>query len=70
MEALKNRNIPLAGIVINRMPNPPGPVETDNVKTIEKLSGIPVIGVIPELELPGADLSVVFTPTLQKLELS
>ncbi len=67
MEALKNRKIPIAGIIINRMPSSPGPIEADNVKTIERLSGIRVIGVIPELELTPKKLSSAFLPALDKL---
>jgi dethiobiotin synthetase len=65
IETLKNREIEIAGIIFNRMPAEPGPVEKDNVSIIEKISGIPVLGVIPEI--PGDDN---FIPNLKKEFLS
>ena len=53
IEALKNRNLEIAGIVINKMPRNPGVVEKDNVKTIERLAGIPVMAVIGDFEFHG-----------------
>lgn len=50
IEAMKKRNLKIAGIIINKMPLQPGIVEKDNVKTIEQISGIPVIAVITEFE--------------------
>lgn len=50
VEALKTRNIKIAGIVVNRMPDPPGIIEKDNIKTIEKLSGAPILAVIREIK--------------------
>lgn len=48
IEAMKKRNLKIAGIVINKMPVNPSIVEKDNVKTIEQMGGIPVIAVIRE----------------------
>ena len=48
IEAMKKRNLKIAGIIINRMPMKPGVVEKDNVKTIEQMSEVPVIAVISE----------------------
>ena len=50
IEAMKKRNLKIAGIVINKMPMNPGAVEKDNVKTIEQMGGIPVIAVIREFD--------------------
>ncbi len=43
LEALANRKIPVLGIFLN------GPNHSDNPKTIEQISGIPVIGHLPPL---------------------
>lgn len=50
VEALKTRSIKIAGIVVNRMPDPPGIIEEDNVKTVERLSGVPILAVIREIK--------------------
>ncbi len=50
IEAMKRRKLKIAGIVINKMPRNPGVVEIDNVRTIERLGGVPVIAVISEFE--------------------
>ena len=52
IEAMKKRNLKIAGIVINRMPRNPGIVEKDNIKAIERIGGVPVIAVISEFVLP------------------
>ncbi len=49
IDALERRKIPVAGIVVNRMPSNPGAVERDNVRTIGRRSGIPVLAVVAEL---------------------
>jgi dethiobiotin synthetase len=48
IEAMKNRNIAMAGFILNRVPPGPGIIEIDNRKIIEKLSGVPCIGTVPE----------------------
>jgi dethiobiotin synthetase len=50
IEAMKKRNLKIAGIIINKMPLNPGVVEKDNIKTIQQMSGIPVIAVINEFD--------------------
>lgn len=50
IEAMKKRNLNIAGIIINKMPLHPGVVEKDNVKTIEQMSGVPVIAVVNEFD--------------------
>jgi hypothetical protein len=54
---MKSRNLKIAGIVINRMPLNPGIVEKDNIKTIERIGGVPVIAVISEFEFTGGDIN-------------
>ncbi|MFA6568735.1 MAG: dethiobiotin synthase [Victivallales bacterium] len=53
IEAMKKRNLKIAGIVINRMPRNPGVVEKDNVRTIERLGGVPVMAAIREFDFLG-----------------
>ena len=48
INSLQQRKIDIAGIIFNKMPLNPGRVEKDNVKIIEKISKIPVLGVIGE----------------------
>ena len=50
VQTLQNNRIPLEGIIFNRVPENPGPVEKDNIRIISKLSGLPVLASIPELE--------------------
>jgi dethiobiotin synthetase len=57
IEAMKNRNLKIAGIVINRMPRNPGIVEKDNIKTIERIGGVPVIAAISEFDFTDGDIN-------------
>ena len=50
IEAMKKRKLKIAGIVINKIPVNPGIVEKDNIKTIERMGGVPVIAVIREFD--------------------
>ena len=43
-EALRQRNLPLLGILLNGEPHP------NNAATLEAISGIPVLGCLPPLE--------------------
>jgi dethiobiotin synthase len=51
VEVMKTRDIALAGIIINRMPQTPGIIEKDNVKTIERYANCPVLAVIEEMDI-------------------
>jgi len=44
LEALRNRSIPVLGLVLN------GPLHPDNPRTLEQLGGIPVLAQLPRLE--------------------
>jgi dethiobiotin synthase len=46
LEALRNRGIPVAGIVIGSWPNDPSEIELDNRRYFESL-GVPLLGAIP-----------------------
>ena len=49
LELLKKKKIPVFGIILNKYPVRPGLIEKDNVETIEKSGGAPVIGIIRNL---------------------
>lgn len=44
LEALRNRSIPVLGLVLN------GPLHPDNPRTLEQLGGVPVLAQLPRLE--------------------
>lgn len=63
LRALRDRNIPVAGFMVNRYPEHPDRVEQENPAIIETFSGIPCIGKILDspapldhyqLDLPGS----------------
>lgn len=47
VRALKQYDIPIAGIILNQLQVEEPLIETDNRRMIEKLTGVPVISVIP-----------------------
>lgn len=49
INALKQRKIAIAGIIFNKMPLKPGAVEKDNIRIIKKISKVPILGVIREM---------------------
>lgn len=49
VDALRRRGLPIAGIVINRYPQSPDETERKNPGELSKLTGLPVIGVVPEI---------------------
>ncbi len=48
INALKNYNIPIAGIIFNKFPKTPSIIEQDNIKIIEKLSDVPILAIIKD----------------------
>ncbi|MEV0390063.1 ATP-dependent dethiobiotin synthetase BioD [Nonomuraea sp. NPDC050643] len=48
LEALANRGLDLAGLVIGRWPEPPGPAERGSVADLEMLAARPLAGALPE----------------------
>ena len=46
ISVLKSANIEIAGIIVNKMPKNPTIIEKDNIRIIEKMSGIPIIAII------------------------
>jgi len=62
IEALKSRDIPITGFIVNRYPHQPDTVQIENPLMIEQYGGVPCIGVIKDdpdplnhyqLDLPG-----------------
>ncbi|MGO4887572.1 dethiobiotin synthase [Anaerobacillus sp. MEB173] len=48
--ALRQRGIPIAGIILNRVQKGDSIIEEDNQKVIEQLTNVPILGVIPYIE--------------------
>jgi dethiobiotin synthetase len=48
VEYLKSQQIPIKGLIINKVPSILNEMEKDNLAMMEKLTGIDVIGLIPE----------------------
>ena len=49
VEYARSHGLAIIGLLINRMPTVPTIMQQDNVRMIEKLTGAPVLGIIPEL---------------------
>ena len=47
--ALRNCGAKIAGIVFNGMPEQPDPIAEDNINTIARMSGVPILATIPRL---------------------
>lgn len=54
--ALRGRGLKVAGLVVNRMPGRPGKAERLNPGELEKLTGVPLLGVVPEMEVAVEEL--------------
>lgn len=48
VEALRHRGVPVLGLVIGRWPATPGLVERGNLTDLPLLTGVPLLGLIPE----------------------
>jgi dethiobiotin synthetase len=48
VEALRRRGVPILGLVIGRWPADPGPAELGNRRDLPELTGVPLLGLIPE----------------------
>jgi dethiobiotin synthetase len=51
--ACKDYGLRIAGIVVNSMPRIPDIVESNNPDALNKLTSVPVIGIIPKLRVPS-----------------
>jgi dethiobiotin synthase len=47
-EALQRRDVPILGLVIGSWPAAPGPAETSNLTELPRLTGVRLLGVIPD----------------------
>jgi dethiobiotin synthetase len=53
LQALRSRNIPVAGVVINRYPtDTPGLAEETNPRAIEKWGKVPILAIVPDTPIP------------------
>ncbi len=52
LSELRRRYVPVAGIAVNRMPESPGAVERDNLKSIARLGKTEILAVVPESPPP------------------
>jgi len=53
LQALRSRNIPIAGAVINRYPtDTPGLAEETNPRAIEKWGKVPILAIVPDTPIP------------------
>jgi len=50
IEALKERNIPIIGIILN------GSFHPDNPKTLEEISGIDIVAQLPQMEQVSSEV--------------
>jgi dethiobiotin synthetase len=48
VEALRHRGVPVLGLVIGRWPADPGPAEFGNLADLPRLTGVRLLGLIPE----------------------
>lgn len=51
VHACRDRGLTVAGLVVNRLPDRPNEAETTNPAELERLTGIPLLGILPELDL-------------------
>src|SRR5438105_433128 len=53
LQALRSRNIPIVGVVINRYPtDTPGLAEETNPRAIEKYGKVPILAIVPDIPIP------------------
>jgi dethiobiotin synthetase len=48
VEALRHREVPVLGLVIGCWPAEPGPAELENLRDLPLLTGVPLLGLVPE----------------------
>ena len=46
------KEIPIIGFIVNNMPTTPTRMQQDNIEMIEKISGFPILGMIPPMKEP------------------
>jgi len=50
LEVMKRAGLEIHGIIFNKMPLNPAIIDRDNIITIEKMGGVPILGIINEIE--------------------
>jgi dethiobiotin synthetase len=60
VEAARARGLEILGVVLSRLPAAPGPAEATNPAEIERLTGVELVGAVPEL--PGMDVDRAVAP--------
>ena len=66
VNALAQAQVPIAGIIINKMPLNPGIIEKNNVTTIEKFAKTPILGIIHELDNTKKDFHITLYEEFKK----
>jgi dethiobiotin synthetase len=61
VEALRRREVGVLGVLIGRWPADPGPVERANLRDLPALTGVPLLGLVPDLAT-GQGLKVTESP--------
>lgn len=56
IDALRSRGLAVAGLVVNRFPQEPGEAERPNPGELEKLTGVPLLGVVPDIDVAVEEL--------------
>jgi adenosylmethionine---8-amino-7-oxononanoate aminotransferase len=71
VNALEERGLNVAGLVINRVPDQPDEAQATNPAELERLTRVPVLGLVPELDLSVEGLRTGrLDPHLGRLDLS
>ena len=66
VKACQDKDIEVLGLVINRYPAKPNEAERTNTEELEKLTGIPIIGIVPEID--GLSVEELKIGELEKVE--
>ncbi len=70
IEACRARGIEIAGIVINRYPAAPTVAQETNPRELTRLTGLPIIGLIPELDVSVAALRLPAPEEARRLDIA
>ena len=59
VNVLKQAQVPISGVIINKMSREPSAIEKDNVAIIEKFAKIPILGIINKLDFNNNDTKII-----------
>ncbi len=66
--AARHAGLPVAGVILNRGSATPGLAEQTNPEVIEALTGVPILGKVPEIDnLESPEGKMVFLRTMQEI---